>query len=485
MTYDGFDTMPIAGQWRVGRLGETADDVDPWSDDVLVRLPLANADDADAAFRGAADAQPDWAATLPTERAEVFHRAARIMEDRRDEIVDWLIREAGGIRPRAEWEWTAVRAVLLESASYPTRAAGAILPAALIPGKENRVYKRPLGVVTVISPWNFPLQLSARSVAPALALGNAVVLKPASTTPITGGLLLAKILEEAGLPPGVLSVVIGPSRELGDVVVTHPLTRFVSFTGSTPVGEHIATTAPMTRRALELGGNGPLLILDDADLDAAVDAATFGSFFHQGQICMATNRVVVADAVYDEVVDRLTERVRSLVTGDPKDPATQIGPMIDDDQLGHVLDLVERAEKDGADVRVRGERSGPAGRVLGPHLLLGTNDVATAAEEVFGPVATVIRARDDDDAVRIANDTEYGLSSAVFSRDVERAVRVGLRIDAGMTHVNDTTVNDEPNTAFGGEKGSGVGRFGGEWAIDEFTTDHWIGVQRTRRDYAI
>ena len=347
------------------------------------------------------------------------------------------------------------------------------------------MYKRPLGVVTVISPWNFPLQLSARSVAPALALGNAVVLKPASTTPITGGLLLAKILEEAGLPPGVLSVVIGPSRELGDVVVTHPLTRFVSFTGSTPVGEHIATTAPMTRRALELGGNGPLLILDDADLEAAVDAATFGSFFHQGQICMATNRVVVADAVYDEVVDRLTERVRALVTGDPKEPATQIGPIIDDDQLGHVLDLVERAEKDGADVRVRGERSGPAGRVLGPHLLLGTNDVATAAEEVFGPVATVIRARDDDDAVRIANDTEYGLSSAVFSRDVERAVRVGLRIDAGMTHVNDTTVNDEPNTAFGGEKGSGIGRFGGEWAIDEFTTDHWIGVQRTRRDYAI
>lgn len=297
MTYDGFDTMPIAGQWRVGRLGETADDVDPWSDDVLVRLPLANADDADAAFRGAADAQPDWAATLP--------------------------------------------------------------------------------------------------------------------------------------------------------------------------------------------GNGPVLILDDADLEAAVDAATFGSLFHQGQICMATNRVVVADAVYDEVVDRLTERVRSLVTGDPRDPATQIGPIIDDDQLGHVLDLVERAEKDGADVRVRGERSGPAGRVLGPHLLLGTNDVATAAEEVFGPVATVIRARDDDDAVRIANDTEYGLSSAVFSRDVERAVRVGLRIDAGMTHVNDTTVNDEPNTAFGGEKGSGIGRFGGEWAIDEFTTDHWIGVQRTRRDYAI
>ncbi|MBY6538150.1 aldehyde dehydrogenase family protein [Rhodococcus sp. BP-349] len=484
-TYDGFDTLPIAGQWRVGRDGRTADDVNPYSGDVLTTLPLADAADVDAAFTAASIAQRDWEATLPTERADVFHRAARIMEDRKDEIVDWLVAEVGAIRPRAEWEWLAVRAVMLESASYPTRSAGRILPAALIDGKENRVYRRPLGVVTVISPWNFPMQLSARSVAPALALGNAVVLKPASDTPVTGGLLLARILEEAGLPAGLLSVLVGKSSEIGDAVTSHPLTRLVSFTGSTPVGSGIAASAPLTRMSLELGGNGPLVVLEDADVEAAVNAAVFGSFFHQGQVCMATNRVIAVDAVHDEVVDRLTERVRSLRTGDPADPDTQIGPIINDAQVESILDRISRAESDGAEIRVRGERSGPAGRVVGPHLVLGTNGVATAAEEVFGPVATVIRADGEDDAVRIANDTEYGLSSAVFSRDVERAVRVATRLDAGMTHVNDTTINDEPNTAFGGEKNSGIGRFGGEWAIDEFTTDHWISVQHTPRRYAI
>ncbi len=484
-TYDGFDTLPIAGQWRVGRDGRTADDVNPYSGDVLTTLPLADAADVDAAFTAASIAQRDWESTLPTERADVFHRAARIMEERKDEIVDWLVAEVGAIRPRAEWEWLAVRAVMLESASYPTRSAGRILPAALIDGKENRVYRRPLGVVTVISPWNFPMQLSARSVAPALALGNAVVLKPASDTPVTGGLLLARILEDAGLPAGLLSVVVGKSSEIGDAVTSHPLTRLVSFTGSTPVGSGIAASAPLTRMSLELGGNGPLVVLEDADVEAAVNAAVFGSFFHQGQVCMATNRVIAVDAVHDEVVDRLTERVRSLRTGDPADPDTQIGPIINDAQVESILDRISRAESDGAEVRVRGERSGPAGRVLGPHLVLGTNGVATAAEEVFGPVATVIRADGEDDAVRIANDTEYGLSSAVFSRDVGRAVRVATRLEAGMTHVNDTTINDEPNTAFGGEKNSGVGRFGGEWAIDEFTTDHWISVQHTRRQYAI
>ncbi|MBY3989353.1 aldehyde dehydrogenase family protein [Rhodococcus fascians] len=483
--YTGFDSLPIAGTWRAGGYGQSAEDVNPYSDDVLTTIPLADSSDVDQAFHAAARAQQEWASTLPTQRAEVFLRAAQVMVDRKDEIVDWLVREAGGIRARAEWEWLAVRAVMLEAASYPTRSAGRILPAALIEGKENRVYRKPLGVITVISPWNFPMQLSNRSVAPALALGNAVVLKPASDTPVTGGLLLAKILEEAGLPDGLLSVVAGKSSEIGDAVTQHPLTRLVSFTGSTPVGKGIAAGAPLTKMSLELGGNGPLLILDDADLDAAVDAAVFGSFFHQGQVCMATNRIVAVASVHDEVVDRLTDRVRALTVGDPADPSTQIGPIINDSQVDSILDKIDRARSDGAEVRVSGERSGPARRVLGPHLLLGSNAVATAAEEVFGPVATVIRADNEDDAVRIANDTEYGLSSAVFSRDVDRAVRVAGRIDAGMSHVNDTTINDEPNTAFGGEKNSGIGRFGGEWAIEEFTTDQWISVQHTRRQYAI
>lgn len=477
--------MPIAGRWRAGRSESTAEDTDPYTGEVLTTLQLAAESDVDEAFQAARDAQRDWAATLPSERAEVFLRAAHIMERRKDEIVDWLTREAGGIQPRSEWEWMAVRAVMLEAASYPTRAAGRILPAALIPDKENRVYRQPLGVITVISPWNFPLQLSNRSVAPALALGNAVVLKPASDTPVTGGLLLARIFEEAGLPPGLLSVLIGKSSEIGDAVSGHPAARLVSFTGSTPVGRHIAQQAGVTKTALELGGNGPMLVLDDADLDLAVNAAVFGSLFHQGQVCMATNRVIVDAALHDAFVDKLCDRVSALRTGNPADPATQIGPIINSSQVDSIQDKINRAATAGAEVRLGGEPTGPTGQVLPPHVVLGGNDVATAAEEVFGPVVTVIRADGDDHALELANDTEYGLSSAVFSRDEARALRIAHRIEAGMTHINDTTVNDEPNTAFGGEKNSGIGRFGGEWVIDEFTTDHWISVQHTPRQYAI
>ncbi|MGV0837246.1 aldehyde dehydrogenase family protein [Mycolicibacterium thermoresistibile] len=483
--YDGFDSMPIAGRWRPGRSTSTAEDTDPYTGDVLTTLQLAAESDVEEAFDAARTAQRDWADTLPSERAEVFLRAARIMERRKDEIIGWLTHEAGGIQPRSEWEWMAVRAVMLEAASYPTRAAGRILPAALIPGKENRVYRQPLGVITVISPWNFPLQLSNRSVAPALALGNAVVLKPASDTPVTGGLLLAKIFEEAGLPPGLLSVLIGKSSEIGDAVSAHPAAQLVSFTGSTPVGRHIAEQSGITKTALELGGNGPMVVLDDADLDLAVNAAVFGSLFHQGQVCMATNRVIVDAARHDAFVDKLCDRVSALRTGNPADPATQIGPIINSSQVASIQDKLQRAAEQGAEVRLGGDPTGPTGQVLPPHVVLGDNGIATAAEEVFGPVVTVIRADDDEHALAMANDTEYGLSSAVFSSDEARALRIAHRLEAGMTHINDTTVNDEPNTAFGGEKNSGIGRFGGEWVIDEFTTDHWISVQHTPRQYAI
>lgn len=483
--YEGFDVMPIAGEWRAGAAEITSEDVNPYTGDVLTRIRLADKGDVDAAFTHAQQSQSRWADMLATERAEVFVRAAQIMDQRRDEIIDWLISETGGIRPRAEWEWLAVRAVMLEAASYPTRVSGRILPAALIAGKENRVYRRPRGVVTVISPWNFPMQLANRSVAPALAVGNAVVLKPASDTPVTGGLLLAKIYQEAGLPDGILSVVIGKSSEIGDHLSTHPVSRLVSFTGSTPVGKHLAQQSPLTEHSLELGGNGSLVVLDDADLARAVDAAIFGSFFHQGQVCMATNRVIVDDDVRDEFIERFCERARGLRTGDPAKPDTQIGPIINPQQLESVTDKITRAQQAGAQIRVSGDPCGPTGLVLPAHVIVGSNDVATAQEEVFGPVATIVPAKNEEHALELANATEYGLSSAVFTSDVERGLRFAQQIDAGMTHINDTTINDEPNTAFGGEKSSGVGRFGGEWAIEEFTTDHWISIQHTRRDFAI
>lgn len=482
--YDGLELMPLAGQWRHGASDHTRPDTDPWSGETLLEIQLANASDLEHAYGTAIEAQRDWAKQPPAARAGVMRAAADVLEARKDEVIDWLVHESGGTLAKAELEWNLVRSVMWEAASMPHHVEGTILRSD-IQGKENRVYREPVGVVAVISPWNFPLQLSNRSVAPALAVGNAVVLKPASDTPVTGGLLLAKILEEAGLPEGLLSVVVGSGSEIGDAIVEHPAARVVSFTGSTEVGEGIARQAGIKQLALELGGNGPLVILDDADLDRAVDAAVFGSFFHQGQICMIANRLIVDRTLYDRFVEALVERVRALQVGDPSDPATDLGPIINRSQLEAIQDTVRRARGDGAEQVTGGDPTGPVGLALPPHVLLGTNDVATAREEVFGPVITVIRADDEEHALRLANDTNYGLSSAVFTQDIERGVDFALGIEAGMTHVNDSPVNDDANTAFGGEKASGIGRFGGKWAIDEFTTEHWISVQRTPRQFPI
>jgi aldehyde dehydrogenase (NAD+) len=480
--YDGFDRMPIAGSWREGRSEKTATDTDPYTGETLTEIRLATSDDLDEAYAAAREAQREWAARLPSDRADVMRRAARIMEDRQEEIVEWHVRESGAAAPAAQFEYAITLRDFHEASSYPYRVEGRILPAD-VEGKESRVYRRPVGVVAVISPWNVPMHLSNRSVSPALALGNAVVLKPAGDTPVTGGLLLAKVYEEAGLPPGLLSVVIGSGSEIGDAIVSHPTPRVVSFTGSTPVGKGIAEKAGLKKLSLELGGNGPLVVLDDADLDYAVDAAVFGKFFHQGQVCMITNRVVVDESVHDAFVERYVERVRGLKVGDPREDDTVIGPIINRKQLEGIQDKVAQAREDGAEQVLGGDPTGPIGSVLPPHVLLGTNDVATARQEVFGPVATIIRVSGEDEALAVANDTEYGLSSAVFTRDTERGVRFALRVEAGMTHVNDSPLNDENNTAFGGEKESGLGRFGGEWAIDEFTTDHWVSVQHTRRRF--
>ena len=482
--YGPFDRMPLSEQWRGGRSGRVTEDRDPFTDDILVRIPLANEQDLDEAYRGAAVAQPRWAATMPGERAALLRRAADIMEARREEIVTWLIRESGSTRMKANVEWDSAHAIMLEAASAPYRVQGRILPSD-IPGKENRVYRQPVGVVGVISPWNFPLHLTNRSVAPALAVGNAVVIKPASDTPVTGGLLLAKIFEEAGLPPGVLSVVVGPGSVIGDAFVLHPIPRVISFTGSTPVGRRIAELAAkssmLKRVALELGGNSPFIILDDADLDLAVNAAVFGKFLHQGQICMITNRLIVDTTIYNQFVEHFSARVRNLKVGDPNNADTAIGPIINKSQLEGLITHIENARSSGARQTAGGP---PNGFLLPPHVFADvTPRMQIAQDEMFGPVVSVIKVAGEEEALRVANDTEYGLSSAVFTRDVERGVRVALQVKAGMTHVNDQPVNDLPNCPFGGEKNSGLGRFGGDWIIEEFTTDHWVSVQHTPRQY--
>ncbi|MBX3221318.1 MAG: aldehyde dehydrogenase family protein [Labilithrix sp.] len=482
--FDGFERMPLAGSWRRGRAGKLLTDHDPYSGDVLVEIPAADARDVDEAYRAAAASQRRWAVALPQERRDVLERAARVAEARREEIVEWLIKESGSTRTKAIFEWKLFRDGLLEYASHPFHAEGRILPSS-VPGKENRVYRRPVGVVGVIGTWSFPLHLATRAVGPALAAGNAVVVKPSSHTPVTGGLVIAKVFEEAGLPPGVLSVVVGAGEDLGGPFVEHALARAIAFTGSQAVGRRVGELCGrhVKRARLELGGNVPFIVLDDADLDRAVDAAVAGKFLHQGQTDLAINRILVDARVHDAFVARFVPRVASLRVGDPSDPKTAIGPIISRARLDDLLRKVDATIARGAAVLLRGQVSG---LVLSPIVLSGvTNDMPAAYEELFGPVAPILRFDGEEDAIRIANDTELGLSSAVFTRDGERGARIARRLEAPMTHVNDWPVNDEAHVAFGGESASGHGRHGGRWALDELTSVHWISVQETRRRYPI
>ncbi|MQB12275.1 aldehyde dehydrogenase family protein [Agrobacterium sp. ICMP 6402] len=477
--YSGFTGQYIAGRWVQGTEGVISLDRNPFNDDTVAEISLASLADLDLAFEAARSAQGEWAKTLPSERAAVFLKAVAILEARRDEIIGWIVRESGSTRIKAGIEWGAVRAGMLEAATMPSAAQGHIIPVDR-PGKEARVYKKPVGVVGVISPWNFPLHLSNRSVAPAIALGNAVVLKPSNDTPVTGGLLLAKIYEEAGLPAGVLNVVVGSSATIGDAFSRHPIPRVLTFTGSTPVGRHIARVAAesalLKRVGLELGGNAPLVVLDDAELGKAVHAALIGRFMHQGQICMSTNRIIIDVSLYDRFVEAFTEAAKTVKYGDPDLPDTLVGPLCNDSQVRNVRASIEQARAAGFRECLAGMIDG---RVVPPHVFANvTNDSDFARQEIFGPVAPLIRAADEAEALAFANDTEFGLSSAVFTGNEARGLAFAQRIEAGMTHINDITIHDYPHVMFGGEKNSGLGRFNGKWIVEEFTTDHFVSIQR-------
>ncbi|MFD1213564.1 aldehyde dehydrogenase family protein [Arthrobacter sp. GCM10027362] len=469
----------IAGQWREGCSAKILTDTNPYDDTVLTTIRQASAEDLDDAYRAAEQAQKDWAARSPAARARVMMRAAQLLEERRDEITDWLVMESGSAIGKARVEVSLAAGITLEASSFPTRVHGRILESNS-PGKENRVYRKPLGVVGVISPWNFPLHLSQRSVAPALALGNAVVIKPASDTPVTGGLILARIFEEAGLPGGVLSVVVGAGSEIGDDFVSHPVPSLISFTGSTPVGKNVGRLATggehLKHVALELGGNSPFVVLADADLDAAVQAAVTGKFLHQGQICMAVNRIIVEAPVYDEFVERFRAAAAAVPFGDPADQHTLVGPVVNNSQLETLRTKIETARAEGARVVLDGQIQG---RVVPPHVFADvTPGMEIAREEIFGPLVGILKADDEAHALQLANAHVFGLASSVFTQDLDRGVRFAQQVKAGMTHVNEMPVQDEAHVAFGGERNSGLGRFNGDWAIGEFTTDHWIGIKR-------
>ena len=481
--WQGLNRIFLGGEWKAGR-GETLTDTNPYTGETIMEMPAGSADDINDAYDAAVTAQKDWAAMPPAARADILAKAARILEQRREEVVDWLIREAGSTRLKASLEVQLVTGVFKEAVALPHMVEGRIPPID-IPGKESRVYRKPVGVVGLISPWNWPLQLTARTLAPALAVGNAVVIKPASDTPVTGGLIFAKLMEEAGVPAGLVSVIPGAGSDIGNALICHDAPRVISFTGSTPVGRKIAETASqagiLKRLELELGGDGPLVVLSDADLDLAVEAAVWGKFLHQGQICMITNRLIVEEGIYDAFQSAYVERVGKLKSGDPNDPDTFIGPIINKSQLDDLKEKIAKADTDGLPKLLGGEIEN---NVIPPHVYGPVPEGASlASEEIFGPIAPILKAKNEEDALRLANDTTYGLSSAVFTRDMEKGTRCARRVEAGMTHINDQPVNDSPFNPFGGEKNSGIGRFNGRWAVDAFTTDHWITLQHEPRKY--
>lgn len=482
--YNDFHLQYIAGEWQSGQDDSVNTNTNPYNGDTLVKIQQATEAQLNEAYQAASAAQKEWAQQTPATRAGVLYKVVEILDQRQDEMVDWLIKESGSTRVKAMVEFAATRAITLEAATFPSRVHGEIRPSNT-PGKENFVYREPIGVVAVISPWNFPLHLTQRSIAPALALGNAVVLKPASDTPVTGGLLLAKVFEEAGLPKGLLNVVVGSGKEIGDAIVEHKTPSFVSFTGSISVGKRIGELANggdyIKQVALELGGNSPFVVLKDADIEQAVKAAAFGKFLHQGQICIAINRIIVEDEIYDDFVERFLAHVKTLNVGDPSKQDTAVGPIINKKQVESLKEKIANAQKEGAKMILSGEIKG---QVVPPHIFTEvTREMDLSRNEVFGPLVGIIRAKDEDDALSIANDSMFGLSSAVFTKDMVKGMRFARGIRAGMTHINDISVNDESNLPFGGEKNSGIGRFNGEWVLEEFTRTHWISMQHEPREY--
>ncbi len=477
MAYQNLDQQFIAGQWQPGRSQKMIQNLNPYTQDTIFTLQAASTADVDAAYVAADKAFQQSAIKSVELRQQILQKLQHVIQVRQDEIIDWLILESGSTRFKAGLEVGAALSIIQESQKFPEQIKTEQLESK-DPQRKSLVLRKPLGVIGVISPWNFPFHLSMRSVATAIACGNSVVLKPASDTPVTGGTLLGKLFEEAGLPAGVLNVVSGAGSEIGDYFVEHPIPKMISFTGSTEVGQNVGSKAlasPRIKRlALELGGNAPLVILDDADLDLAVELTIMGRFMHQGQICMSTNRVIVDASIHDAYVEKLLERVKTVAVGDPNLEETIIGPIINQSQIKKHQQIIQSAKEQGAELVYEG---GIEGNLVYPHIFTGVApESPLAQEESFGPILPVLKARDEAHALKLANDTRFGLSSAVCTSNIERGIHFTEQLDIGMTHINGISVADQANAPFGGEKNSGLGRFNGRWIFEEFTRTHWLTV---------
>jgi benzaldehyde dehydrogenase (NAD) len=470
---DVWQARLFTGSWRAGT--SEFDVTEPATGKRLGRIGMADASLVAVSSAVAYAAQPNWA-TLPyEERAAVMRRAAKLTETHRDEIVEWVVRESGSTRAKASAEVSLALKALYEASGLPSRSAGEILPSG--PGRLSLARRRPLGVVGVISPFNGPLFLAMRAVAPALALGNAVVLKPDPRTAVCGGVVIARLFELAGLPAGVLHMLPGDGAT-GAALTSDPHIAMIQFTGSTAAGRKVGEAAGrhLKKVSLELGGKNSLIVLDDADLDIAVSNAAWAVYLHQGQVCMAAGRLLVQRRIHDQFIQKLVAKSASLKVGDPADGDVALGPLIDTVQRDHVARVVADALHAGARLEAGG---GYRDLFFEPTVLSGvTPDNPAFNEEIFGPVAVVVPFDSDDEAIALANRTEYGLSMGVVTANVGRGLRIGERLRTGLLHINDQTVADDIVNPFGGVGASGNGTsIGGPANWEEFTQWQWMTIK--------
>jgi len=476
----------ISGEWTGALDGRTYEKKNPFTGQVASHVAAAKREDARRAIDAAAAAFPAWSATPPAVRRNLFLKAADVLENKATEISRIVAEETGSTFGWGMFNCIYTVGMLREAAAQAYNVIGEIIPTDL-PDTTAMAMRQPVGVVAGIAPWNAPVILGMRAVAMPMAYGNTVVLKASEESPGTH-LAIGSVFEKAGFPKGVINVITNAPPDAAEVVdelIANPKTRRISFTGSTKIGKLIAENAGrhLKRTVLELGGKAPQIVLADADLEAAAAAASFGAFMNQGQICMSTERIVVEKPVADAFAQKLVARAKALKVGDPIAPDTQIGCLINPAAGERVQALVDDAVAKGAKILCGGKAQGP---LYPPTVVYGvTPAMRIYSEESFGPAKSVIIANDAEDAVRIANDTSYGLSSAVFSRDIAKALKIAERLEFGICHINGATVHDEPQMPFGGMKDSGWGRFGGRTGLDEFTEVRWVTIRRSPTPYPI
>lgn len=470
--------VPASGDRRFERKN-------PVTGEVVTEAAAASLEDAARAADAAARAFAGWSQTLPGERRRKLLAAAESLKARGDDIVRAMREEIGATEAWARFNIMLAADMLVEAASLTTQIKGEIIPSNR-PGSTAMAIRQPAGVVFAMAPWNAPVILGVRSIATPLACGNTVVMKTSELCPRTHALIIEAVAE-AGFPDGVLNAISNAPEDapqLVEALIAHPAVRRVNFTGSTRVGKVIGEIAGrhLKPALLELGGKAPMIVLDDADVDAAVAAAGFGAYMNQGQICMSTERIITVGSIGDAFVEAFSKKVASLVAGDPREGKSPLGSLVTQAAADRVRDLVADAVEKGASLIAGGGDRTILNAAALDHV---TSDMRLYSEESFGPVVAIIRAKSIDEAVRIANESEFGLSSAVFGRDTMRALSVARRIESGICHVNGPTVHDEAQMPFGGVKASGYGRFGGTWGVAEFTELRWITMQDGPLHYPI